>query len=717
MGDPTEAEIWIRALERIFVFLRCTDAERLTCVPFQLTGSADFWWETRRKTMTPQELANMTWEQFKEAIYDKYIPKSYRKKKEMEFYNLKQGRMSVTEYDRIFCDMCRYAPDQVNTGVAEKFCGGLRYEIRMTLASHGGLSYSESLMRALDIESAMPMEKHMTNIAAPPPQSQTQISGDKRKWEGNRTQPEQKKPWYGQDRSQNFLRQPTYNPTGTFRLKPIPSSKCNRIHRGVCKAGSDNCFTCGKGGHFSKNCPTKPPLRGAGPNPPAHHQGNQHIPPRYPQQQRQGLPPQVRAYALRQQQPVRNQGNLAGMGILLDVPVILLFDTGASHSFISASCVDILKLPTEQTENRLSVTSPVGGTIGITQTCSNIEALLGEHKILANNLKVMKMYDVDIILGMDWLVENHATIQCKERKIFFQNPGQERTSFHGVSMNKIISIISVLQATTLMKRGYPAYLVYLNEEQKEKGKIEDTNIVREFQDVFPDILPGLPPDRQLKFTIDLEPGSAPISKAPYRMAPKELGELKIQLQELMDLGFIRPSVSPWGAPVLFVKKKDGSLRMCIDYRELNKLTLKNKYPLLRIDDLFDQLRGASVFSKMDLRSGYHQLKIRPEDIPKTAFRTRYGHYEFLVMPFGLTNAPAVFMDLMNRVFHPYLDKFVLVFIEDILIYSEGIKEHEEHLRVTLETLRTEKLYAKFSKCEFWLNEVNFLGHVVTAEGI
>ena len=247
--------------------------------------------------------------------------------------------------------------------------------------------------------------------------------------------------------------------------------------------------------------------------------------------------------------------------------------------------------------------------------------------------------------------------------------------------------------------------------------IEKVAVVRELPDVFPDALPGLPPDRQLEFTIDLEPGSASVSKAPYRMAPKELEELKIQLQELLDLGFIRPSVSPWGAPVLFVKKKDGTLRMCIDYRELNKLTLKNKYPLPRIDDLFDQLRGAGVFSKMDLRSGYHQLKVRHDDVPKTAFRTRYGPYEFTVMPFGLTNAPAVFMDLMNRVFHPYLDKFVLVFIDDVLIYSKNEKEHEEHLRTTLETLRAEKLYAKFSKCEFWLNEVNFLGHIVTADGI
>ena len=241
--------------------------------------------------------------------------------------------------------------------------------------------------------------------------------------------------------------------------------------------------------------------------------------------------------------------------------------------------------------------------------------------------------------------------------------------------------------------------------------------VSEFPDVFPEELPGLPPDREIEFTIEVAPGVAPVSIPPYRMAPLELQELKKQLQELLDKGLIRPSVSPWGAPVLFVKKKDGTLRLCIDYRKLNQVTVKNKYPLPRIDDLFDQLQGAGIFSKIDLRSGYHQLKIAEQDIPKTAFRTRYGHYEFLVMPFGLTNAPAAFMALMNRVFQPYLDKFVIVFIDDILVYSRSVEEHEDHLRTILQTLREERLYAKFSKCEFWLDQVVFLGHVISSRGI
>ncbi|GKD58005.1 putative reverse transcriptase domain-containing protein [Tanacetum coccineum] len=194
-------------------------------------------------------------------------------------------------------------------------------------------------------------------------------------------------------------------------------------------------------------------------------------------------------------------------------------------------------------------------------------------------------------------------------------------------------------------------------------------------------------------------------------------ELSGQLKELQDKGFIRPSSSPWGASVLFVKKNDGSFRMCIDYRELNKLTVKNRYPLPRIDDLFDQLQGSQFFSKIDLRSGYHQLRVHEDGIPKTAFRTRNGYFEFTVMPFGLTNAPTIFMDLMNRVCRPYLDKFVIVFIDDILIYSKTQEEHVEHLRLVLELLKKEKLYAKFSKCEFWLREVKFLGHVINGNGI
>ncbi|GJT32855.1 putative reverse transcriptase domain-containing protein [Tanacetum coccineum] len=277
----------------------------------------------------------------------------------------------------------------------------------------------------------------------------------------------------------------------------------------------------------------------------------------------------------------------------------------------------------------------------------------------------------DVIVGMDWLSNQKAVIVCHEKIV--RIPVEE---------GKVLCVQgerNVRKTKTLMST------------KANEPTLSDIPIVRDFEDVFPDDLSGLPPQRQMQ-------------------------ELSKQLQELQDKGFIRPSHSPWGAPVLFVKKKDGSFCMCIDYRELNKLTIKNRYPLPRIDDLFDQLQGACYFSKIDLRS-VSQLKAKDDDISKTAFRTRYGHFEFTVMPFGLTNAPAVFMDLMNRVCKPYLDKFVIVFIDDILIYSKTKEDHENHLRLMLDLLRKEKLYAKFSKCEFWLQEVHFLRHVVNHDGI
>nr|GEW95175.1 putative reverse transcriptase domain-containing protein [Tanacetum cinerariifolium] len=276
------------------------------------------------------------------------------------------------------------------------------------------------------------------------------------------------------------------------------------------------------------------------------------------------------------------------------------------------------------------------------------------------DLMPVELDSFDVIIGMNWLAKYHALIVCDE-KVFRIPYGNE-----------------VYLAQVTSKKA---------DDKSEEKRLEDVPIVREFPNVFPEDLPGLPPARQVEFQIDLVPGAAPVARASYRLAPAEMQELSTQLQELSDKGFIRPSSSPRGAPVLFVKKKDGSFRMCIDYRKLNKLTVKNRYPLSRIDDLFDQLQGSRAYSKIDLRSGYHQLRVREEDIPKTAFRTRYGHYEFQVMPFGLTNAPA------NR------------------------KEHEGHLKLILKLLKEEELYAKFSKCKFWQSKVQFIGHVIDSEGI
>ncbi|GJT17692.1 putative nucleotidyltransferase, ribonuclease H [Tanacetum coccineum] len=300
-------------------------------------------------------------------------------------------------------------------------------------------------------------------------------------------------------------------------------------------------------------------------------------------------------------------------------------------------------------------------------------------------------------MGMDWLSNYKAEIICHEKVVS-------------------IPLLDGKLLRVLGERLEEKARFFMGAKVGDK-KQEEIVVVRDFPKVFLDDLFGLPPIQEIKFQIKLIPGATPIAKSSYHLVPSELEKLLGQLKELQDKGFIRPSSSPWGAPALFVKKKDGSFRMCIDYRELNKLTVKNRYPLPRIDDLFDQLQGSQFFSKIDLRFGYHQLRVHEDDILKTVFRTHYGHFQFTVMPFGLTNAPAVFMDLMNRVCRPYLDKFVIVFIDDILIYSKTREEHVEHLRLVLGLLKKEKLYAKFSKCEFWLREVQFLGHVINGNGI
>ncbi|KAL8115612.1 hypothetical protein AgCh_022203 [Apium graveolens] len=272
-----------------------------------------------------------------------------------------------------------------------------------------------------------------------------------------------------------------------------------------------------------------------------------------------------------------------------------------------------------------------------------------------------------VILGMDWLSSNDAQIDCRGKKIELNIPGKKKVIFRGKRQTQ--NFFTMAQTKKMIWKGCEAYLAYVVDTQKEVPNLQDILIVNELEDVFPQDLPGLPPDRVIEFAIEFAPGTAPISKAPYRFTLLEMKELATQLQELLEKGMIRPSVSPWGTPLLSVKKKEGSIKLCIDFRELNKLTIKNRYPLPRIDDSFDQLKDVVYFSKIDLRAGYHQLKIKHEGIPKTTFRT------------------------MTE------------------------EEHAEHLRIAVGILREEHLYAKFSKCKFWQNEVRFLGHVINEEGV
>ena len=299
------------------------------------------------------------------------------------------------------------------------------------------------------------------------------------------------------------------------------------------------------------------------------------------------------------------------------------------------------------------------------------------------DLRVMDTLEFDVIIKMDWLTAHRVVIDCDHMRVTTYTLNDVCIMFQG-DKHDVMPQVMYDSRWHGQLMGWLASLTLENEAWQE---LSLPRVVCEYEDVFSDELQGLPLHRDVDFTIELHPGTSPISMTSHIMVPTELQELKVQLHELLNRGFIRPSTSPWGAPVLFAKKKDKTLLLCIDYRQLNKVTIKNRYPLPRIDDLFNQLRRAWVYSKIDLRTGYHRLRVKEENIPKTMFRTRYGHFEFTVMPFGLKNALDAFMDLIYRVFQPYLDHFVVVFIDDILIYSKSEKEHGGHLRIVIQALR------------------------------
>ncbi|GJW54097.1 putative reverse transcriptase domain-containing protein [Tanacetum coccineum] len=485
---------------------------------------------------------------------------------------------------------------------------------------------------------------------------------------------------------------PTEN-SGYFEILPL-CKKCTLHHTGPYTV---KCNTCNKVGHLTNNYRNKGPATGSNLLPvtvtchACRKKGH------YANQCRKTTNnnAQGRAYMLRDRNVHQDPNVVTGMFLLNQHLAKVLFDSRVDKSFISISLASKLNLPPIIIDTFYNIEMAKGNLVS-TNTVIQSATLTLLNQPFEIDLMPIKLGSFDVVIGMDWLSKYHAKILCDEKVVHIPING-ETLIIRGDQSKTRLSLISCIKTKRYISRGCQVFVIQVMEKKADEKRLEDIPVVREFPEVFPENLPGLPPVRQVEFQIDLIPGAAPVARTPYRLAPSEMQELSNQLQELADRGFIRPSTSPWGAPVLFVKKKDGSFRMCIDYWELNKLTVKNRYPLPRIDDLFDQLQGSSVYSKIDLRSGYHQLRVKDEDIPKTAFRTRYRHYEFQVMPFGLTNAPAVFMDLMNRVCKPYLDKFMIVFIDDILIYSRNKEEHANHLRIILELLKKEKLYAKFSK--------------------
>ncbi|KAA3470808.1 DNA/RNA polymerases superfamily protein [Gossypium australe] len=591
--DPEKAEFRLENTIRIFDHLSCTPEECLKCAI--------------------SLLRDLT-----------YHCQQFIDQKLKEFLELKQGRMSVTEYEREFVRFSKYAQECVSFKAI--MCKSQRTSKKKRKA--------ESEVRD---PRKRPMGKsfHSQSKKSREMNSRSNVSvGYLHRDRGKQ---------YSSFKSQATL----MARVGNVRSNRPECQYCGRRHLGECRMNDRACFKCGSQEYFIRDChemaekeqflsarPSSTTNRGRPSRNTRNGTSSKAVTKDSPVRSEARAP--VRAYAIRAREDASSPDVIIGTFSVYDTIVLALIDPGSTHSYV---CKYVL----------------------VDKVCKNCPLMICGHYFLTD-LMLLPFDEFDVILRMDWL------------------------TLHDTELPVVISSIA---AQRYVRKGCEAYLAYVLNTKMFELKLESVPVVSEYPDVFPEELHGLSPIREVEFGIDLVPGTLPISIALYRMAPTGLKELKARL----------------------------SMIHCINYRQLNKVTIKNKYHLPRIDDLFDQLKGATVFLKIDLRSGYYHLRVKESDVPKSAFRTRYGHYEFLVMPFGLTNAPAIFMDLMNQIFRPYLDKLVVVFIDHILIYSREEIEHAKHLRTALQTLRDNKLFAKFSKSEFWLREVKFLGHIISGDGI
>ncbi|KAJ3684911.1 hypothetical protein LUZ61_014075 [Rhynchospora tenuis] len=411
-------------------------------------------------------------------------------------------------------------------------------------------------------------------------------------------------------------------------------------------------------------------------------------------------------------------------GYIQNKPILALIDSGSTHSFIHPSIISSVQLQTMPATSMIVKTAS-GSQLISDQKCDGLQFQLQNHNF-TGNLRVLEDQGYDIILGMDWIAKmGPMVIDCDKRCVQLTVDGQNILLQVQHEQAEVQLCEANINASQEWGKGHEVIIahLFLSEEansslpQPAKHILPELNeVVQQYTQVF-DEPNSLPPIRVLDHSIPLKPETQPINLRPYRFSHFQKLEIEKIIEELLHSGYIRPSSSPFASPILLVRKKDNSWRLCVDYRQLNDITVKNKFPIPIIDDLLDELKGATIFSKIDLKAGYHQIRMHASDIYKTAFRTHLGHYEFTVMPFGLTNAPATFQALMNLIFKPHLRKFILVFFDDIFIYSQSIEDHVKHLAIALQILKDNQLFAKLSKCEIGTNKVEYLGHLISQEGV
>src|ERR1044072_3115956 len=608
--DPEGAQKWLKEIERIFRVIDCAEGLKVRYGTHMLAEEADDWWVATRTELEEYGVA-LNWAVFRRVFLRRYFPEDVRGKKEIEFLELKQGNKTVSEYASKFSELAKYYAHYPNDADGEfskciKFENGLRDEIKQ------GIRY-QRIRRFFDlVDCSRILEEDLANT-----RTNTRGYVDRK----GKQQMDRGKPYDKNNQRSGGWKKPS----GRDSNAPIKCYRCGEMgHRAnECKNDAKKCSNCGRFGHVTAECRARKVT--------CYNCGEEgHTRPQCTKPKKEQAGGKV--FALSGSETKPDDRLIKGTCFINDIPLIAIIDTGATHSFIALDCAKRLNLEISNMDGSMVIDTLASGSVTTSYVCRNCPVVIFDRGFVMD-LVCLPLEQLDIILGMNWLEFNQVHINCFEKTVIFP----EEVSVEDVTM-------SVKQMNSAVNDGDVVFMLYSAIEAERKVKSDGLPVVNEFPEVFPEDVSELPPEREGEFTIDLIPGTSPVSMAPYRMSASELAELKKQLEELLEKKFIRPSVSPWGAPVLLVKKKEGSIRLCVDYRQLNKVTIKNRYPLPRINDLMGQLVGACVFSKIDLRSGYHQIRVKTEDIQKIAFRTRYGHYEYSVMPFGVTNAPGVFME-------------------------------------------------------------------------